>query len=96
MKYLISLVISLFAAPLLPAQVVVIDPTAIAHNQANHIVDLAKYVEMVNNQRLSYVDDKALLYLAEVLRLPVQELFPSRTPGNRIHDFMEKLETTRF
>jgi hypothetical protein len=50
MKYFISLVISLFAAPLLPAQVVVIDPTAIAHNQANHIVDLAKYVEMVNNQ----------------------------------------------
>jgi hypothetical protein len=50
MKYLISLVISLFAAPLLPAQVVVIDPTAIAHNQANHIVDLAKYVQMVNNQ----------------------------------------------
>ena len=50
MKYLISLVISLFAAPLLPAQLVVIDPTAIAHNQANHIVDLAKYVQMVNNQ----------------------------------------------
>jgi len=34
----------------LEAQVVVIDPTAIAHSQANHIVDLAKYVEMVNNQ----------------------------------------------
>ena len=32
------------------AQVVVIDPTAIANNQANHIADLAKYVEMVNNQ----------------------------------------------
>jgi hypothetical protein len=40
-KYLISL----FAAPLLPAQVVVIDPSQIANNQANHIVDLAKYVE---------------------------------------------------
>ncbi len=49
-KYLIALTISLFAAPLVTAQVVVIDPTAIAHNQANHIVDLAKYVEMVNNQ----------------------------------------------
>ena len=38
----------------------------------------------------------ALLYLAEVLKVQVQELFPPRTPGNRIHDFMEKLETTRF
>jgi transcriptional regulator with XRE-family HTH domain len=46
--------------------------------------------------RLSYVDDKSLLYLAEVLRVPVQDLFPSRPPGNRIHDFIEKLETTRF
>jgi transcriptional regulator with XRE-family HTH domain len=46
--------------------------------------------------RLSYVDDKALLYLAEVLKVPVQELFPPRTPGNRLHDFMAKLETTRF
>ena len=46
--------------------------------------------------RLSYVDDKALLYLAEVLKMPVQELFPPRTPGNRIHDFMEKLDTMRF
>jgi transcriptional regulator with XRE-family HTH domain len=46
--------------------------------------------------RLSYVDDKTLLYLAEVLRLPVQDLFPSRTPGNRLYEFMEKLERTRF
>ena len=46
--------------------------------------------------RLSYVDDKSLLYLAEVLKVAVQELFPSRPPGNRIHDFIEKLETTRF
>ncbi len=46
--------------------------------------------------RLSYVDDKALLYLAEVLRAQVQDLFPARAPGNRIHEFMEKLETTRF
>jgi hypothetical protein len=49
-KYLIALTISLLVAPLVPAQVVVIDPTQIANNQANHIVDLAKYVEMVNNQ----------------------------------------------
>ena len=37
-----------------------------------------------------------LLYLAEVLKVPVQELFPARTGGNRLHEFMEKLETTRF
>jgi transcriptional regulator with XRE-family HTH domain len=46
--------------------------------------------------RLSYVDDKALLYLAEVLKVQVQDLFPLRTPGNRLYEFMEKLETTRF
>jgi len=46
--------------------------------------------------RLSYVDDKALLYLVEVLKVQIQELFPPRTPGNRLYDFMEKLETTRF
>ena len=36
--------------------------------------------------RLSYVDDKALVYLAEVLKVQVQELFPPRTPGNRLYD----------
>ena len=46
--------------------------------------------------RLSYVDDKALVYLAEVLKVQVQDLFPPRTPGNRLYEFMEKLETTRF
>ncbi len=46
--------------------------------------------------QLSYVDDKTILYLAEVLKVPVQELFPPRMPGNRIHDFMEKLGITRF
>ncbi len=46
--------------------------------------------------RLSYVDDKTLLYLAEVLKVQVQELFPTRPPGNRLYDFIEKLETTRF
>ena len=46
--------------------------------------------------RLSYVENKTLLYLAEVLKVPVQDLFPARTGGNRLHEFMEKLETTRF
>jgi len=46
--------------------------------------------------RLSYVDDKTLLYLAEVLKVQLHELFPTRPPGNRIYDFIEKLETTRF
>ena len=46
--------------------------------------------------RLSYVDDKTLLYLAEVLKVQLQELFPTPPPGNRIYDFIEKLETTRF
>ena len=46
--------------------------------------------------RLCYVDDRTLVYLAEVLKVPVQELFPPRETGKRLHDFMEKLETTRF
>ena len=46
--------------------------------------------------RLSYVHDKGLLYLAEVLKVQVPELFPIPPPGNRIYDFIEKLETTRF
>lgn len=45
--------------------------------------------------RLSSVDDKTLLCLAEVLKVPVQELFPARTGGNRLHDFTGKLETMR-
>jgi hypothetical protein len=36
--------------------------------------------------RRSYVDDKTLLYLAEMLK---KELFPPPTPGSRIFDFME-------
>src|SRR6266481_5830444 len=50
MKFIFSITTLLVVASLANAQVVVIDPTAIAHNQANHVVDLAKYVEMVNNQ----------------------------------------------
>jgi len=46
--------------------------------------------------RLSYVDDEALLHLAEVLKVSGPGTFRPRTPGNRIHDFIEKLETTRF
>ena len=45
---------------------------------------------------ISHVDDKTLLYLAEVLKVQLQELFQTRPPGNRIYDFIEKLETTRF
>lgn len=46
--------------------------------------------------RLVFVDDRALLYLAETLKVGVQELFPARQAGSRLHEFMEKLETTRF
>ena len=51
---------------------------------------------MLFDHRRQKVDDKTLLYLAEVLKVPVQDLFPARTGGNRLHEFMEKLETTRF
>jgi len=50
MKFIVSLVTLVAGASLAGAQVVVIDPTAIARAQANHAVDLAKYVQMVNNQ----------------------------------------------
>ncbi len=46
--------------------------------------------------RLRFVDDKDLMFLSEVLRVPVQELFPRREGAGRLRDFMEKLETTRF
>ena len=46
--------------------------------------------------RLRYVDDKTIMFLAEVLKAPVQELFPSRVAGKRLSDFMAQLETTRF
>lgn len=50
MKLFASICSLLLAAVVARAQVVVIDPAQIANNQANHIVDLAKYIEMVNNQ----------------------------------------------
>ena len=46
--------------------------------------------------RLRFVDDKDLMFLAEVLQVPVQELFPPPESGKRLHEVMEKLETTRF
>jgi transcriptional regulator with XRE-family HTH domain len=46
--------------------------------------------------RLSYVDDRTLVYLAEALKVPMQNLFPPRDTAKRLHEFMEKLETTRF
>lgn len=46
--------------------------------------------------RLRFVDDKDLMFLAEVLRVPIQELFPRRESAGRLFDFMEKLQTTRF
>ena len=46
--------------------------------------------------RLRFVDDKDLMFLAEVLRVPVQELFPRRESAGRLSEFMEKLGTTRF
>jgi hypothetical protein len=36
------------------------------------------------------------MFLAEVLKVPIQEFFPRREIGGRLSDFMEKLETTRF
>lgn len=50
MKPILTLATLFVSATLLRAQVVVIDPTAIARAEANHVVDLAKYVQMVNNQ----------------------------------------------
>lgn len=46
--------------------------------------------------RLVFVDDKTLMYLAEVLKVPLPELFPTRESRNCLHEFMAKLETTRF
>jgi transcriptional regulator with XRE-family HTH domain len=46
--------------------------------------------------RLIFVDDRALMYLAEVLKVEVQELFPKHDRTSRLHDFLAKLETTRF
>jgi len=46
--------------------------------------------------RLRHVDDKSIMFLADVLTMPLSELFPKREGAKRMSDFMEKLETTRF
>ena len=46
--------------------------------------------------RLIFVDDRTLMYLAEVLKVEVQELFPKRDRTDCLHDFLSRLETTRF
>ena len=46
--------------------------------------------------RLRHVDDKSIMFLAEVMSIPLGDLFPKRDGGKRMSDFMEKLETTRF
>jgi hypothetical protein len=46
--------------------------------------------------RMVFVDDRTLMYLAEALKVEVQALFPKRDGANRIHEFLERLEKTRF
>lgn len=46
--------------------------------------------------RLCRVDDRMLLYLAEALNLPLEDLFPRRPPGVRLHNFLSRLQTTRL
>ena len=46
--------------------------------------------------RLVFVDDRAMMYLAEVLKVEVGELFPRKDHAHRLHEFLAKLETTRF
>ena len=46
--------------------------------------------------RMVFVDDRTLMYLAEVLKVEVQALFPKREAGHRLHEFMELLGKTRF
>jgi hypothetical protein len=43
-----------------------------------------------------FVDDRTLLYLADVLKVELTELFPRREPGRRIHEFVEQLAAMRF
>ena len=50
MKLILSLAALLFAAPLVQAQVVVTNPISDILSQAMHVEDIAKTVEMINNQ----------------------------------------------
>jgi hypothetical protein len=38
--------------------------------------------------RLRFVDDKDLMFLAEVLNVPIQEFFPRRESAGRLSEFM--------
>lgn len=46
--------------------------------------------------RLSHVDDRGLMYLAEVLKMDVRELFPKRDASQSLHAFLQRLQLTRF
>jgi hypothetical protein len=46
--------------------------------------------------RLQQTNDKLIMFLADVLKVPIQELFPSRDQNVRLFDLMTKLETTGF
>lgn len=46
--------------------------------------------------RMVFVDDRTLMYLADVLKVELPVLFPKRESGHRIHEFLERLEKTRF
>lgn len=59
-------------------------------------LDISRCTVSKIEARLLYVDDKTLVYLSEVLSVPIQDLFPKREVGRRLHEFMERLETTRF
>lgn len=47
--------------------------------------------------RLLYVDDQILIYLAGTLQVNVQDLFPRKSdPNQSVHDFVQKLKSSRF
>ena len=50
MKLIALLATLLIAAPFLPAQVVVTDPIAHSLTRIDHAQDIAKYVQMIDNQ----------------------------------------------
>ena len=50
MKLILSLAALLFAAPFVQAQVVVTNPISDILSQTMHVEDIAKTVEMINNQ----------------------------------------------
>ena len=63
---------------------------------ANDLLGDARVEFGAQGSLLRFVDDKDLMFLAEVLKVPVQELFPPREKAGKLSAFMEKLETTRF